>query len=98
VAQTVETKTAAYTIVAGDAGKLIRMNGTFNFTVDGSTDFAVGQRVDIVRIAAGACDVVQGSGSTVNGTPGLKLRAQYSAASIVCVATDTYYVIGDLSA
>lgn len=97
-AQTVETKTGAYTIESTDAGKLIRMNATANFTVTSSTAFSIGQRVDIVRIAAGACDVVQGSGATVNGTPGLKLRDQYSAASIVCVASNAYYVVGDLSA
>jgi hypothetical protein len=84
--------------VSTDAGKLIRMNATADFTVNSSTGFSIGQRVDIVRIAAGAANVVQGSGATVNGTPGLKLRAQYSAASIVCVASNTYYVIGDLSA
>jgi hypothetical protein len=97
-AQTVETKTAAYTIASTDAGKVIRMNATADFTVDSTTGFSTGQKVDIIRIAAGACGVVQGSGATVNGTPGLELRAQYSAASILCVATDTYYVIGDLSA
>jgi hypothetical protein len=79
-------------------GKIIRMNATANFTVDSTTGFSVGQKVDVFRIAAGACDVVQGSGATVVGTPGLKLRAQYSAASIVCVASNVYYVVGDLSA
>jgi hypothetical protein len=74
------------------------MNATANFTIDSTTAFGVGQKVDLIRIASGACEVVQGSGATVNGTPGLKLRDRYSAASIVCVATNIYYVIGDLSA
>lgn len=98
LAQTVETKTGAYEIASGDAGKVIRMNATANFTVTSTTGFSVGQRVDIIRITSGACAVVQGSGATVTGTPGLNLRAQYSAASILCVASNTYYVIGDLSA
>jgi len=34
----------------------------------------------------------------VNGTPGLKLRAQYSAATLLCVGADTYVLLGDLSA
>jgi hypothetical protein len=38
------------------------------------------------------------SGATVNGTPGLKLRAQYSTASLVCLAADTYLLVGDLAA
>jgi hypothetical protein len=74
------------------------MNATANFTVDSTTAFNVGQKVDVIRITSGACDVVQGSGATVDGTPGLSLRAQYSAASILCVASNVYYVVGDLSA
>jgi hypothetical protein len=74
------------------------MSGTFNFTVDSSTGFSVGQRVDIVNIGTGDVSVVQGSGATVNGTPGLKLRDQWSAATIFCRASNTYVVIGDLEA
>lgn len=102
LAQTVDpAKTGAYTIQAADAGKVLMMNATANFTVDSTTGFTQGQRVDIIRMASGACNVVQGSGVTLNATPGLKLRAQYSAASILCVQTTPsviYYVIGDLSA
>ena len=39
---------------------------------------------------------VVASGTTVNGTPGLKLRAQYSAATLICTGTDTYLLVGDL--
>jgi hypothetical protein len=35
---------------------------------------------------------------TLNGTPDLKLRARYSAATLVCTASDTYVLVGDLSA
>lgn len=94
----IDTKTGAYTIVNTDVNRIIRMNATADFTINSTTGFAPGQRVDIVRIAAGACNVVQGSGVTVSGTPGLKLRAQFSAATILCVAANTYYVIGDLDA
>lgn len=96
--QIVETKTGAYTILSSDINKFIRMNALADFTVDSTTGFAVGQSVDIGRISTNATKVVQGSGATVLGTPGLNLRAQYSTASIICVAANTYYVIGDLSA
>jgi hypothetical protein len=36
--------------------------------------------------------------ATVNGTPGLKLRARYSAATLLCVAADSYVLLGDLKA
>jgi hypothetical protein len=47
---------------------------------------------------AGQVTVAASSPATVNGTPGLKLRAQYSGASLVCTATDVYILIGDTTA
>jgi hypothetical protein len=41
---------------------------------------------------------VVAASTTVNGTPGLRLRARYSAATVLCVGTDTYVVLGDLKA
>jgi hypothetical protein len=67
-----------------------------NITVNGSLDLSVGQRIDLLQLGTGQVTVVA-SGATVNGTPGLKLRARYSAASVVCVATDSYVVVGDLA-
>ena len=99
-AQTISAKTDSYTLVAGDAGALVTLDksSAVNLTVDGDTNLAVGQRVDFAQLGTGQVTVVQGSGATVNGTPGLKLRARYSAASVVCIAADTYLLVGDLSA
>jgi hypothetical protein len=65
-------------------------------TVDGSLDLSPGQRIDILQLGTGQVTVVA-SGATVNGTPSLKLRARYSAASLLCTATDTYVLVGDLA-
>ena len=80
-----------------DAGKLITVTSAsnLNVTVDGSLDLAVGQRIDLARLGTGTVTVVASS-TTVNGTPGLKLRAQYSAATLICTAADTYLLVGDL--
>jgi hypothetical protein len=93
-------KTASYTLLTADAGELITIDSSSNLdvTVDGSLDLTVGQRIDLLRLGTGTVTVVQGSGATLNGTPGLKLRARYSAATVLCVATDTYVLLGDLSA
>jgi hypothetical protein len=40
---------------------------------------------------------VVASSTTVNATPGLKLRARYSAATLLCVGTDDYILLGDLA-
>ena len=98
-AQTTANKTANYTAVTADAGKLITMTvgSANNFTVDGSLNLATGQRIDIAQLGAGQTTVVA-SGATVNATPGLKLRAQYSVATLLCTASDVYLLLGDLSA
>jgi hypothetical protein len=41
---------------------------------------------------------VQGAaGVTVNATPSLVLRAQYSAGTLVCIDASTFVLYGDLS-
>lgn len=96
-----ETKTdAATTPVAADNGKLLLMNRSTDqtVTIDGDLNLSTGDRIDFIRIGVGGVTFQQGTGATLNGTPGLKLRAQYSGASIVCVGTDSYVAVGDLSA
>jgi len=97
-AQIISTQTASYILLTSDAGKLITMNSSsgLNLTVNGSLDLTPGQRIDIIQLGTGQVTVVA-SGATVNGTPGLKLRAQYSAATLICVTSDTYVLLGDLS-
>jgi hypothetical protein len=48
-AQDVDTKTADYTLVTADAGRLIIVDSATDedVTVDGSLDLAVGQRIDL---------------------------------------------------
>ena len=41
---------------------------------------------------------IAGSGITILGTPGLKLRAQWSGATLVKLAANTWVVMGDLKA
>jgi hypothetical protein len=98
-AQTVQTETGNYTLLTADAGDLIIIDSASNrdVTVDGSLDLAPGQRIDLLRLGTGEVTVVP-SGATVNGTPGLKLRAQYSAATVLCIGTDDYILLGDLKA
>lgn len=99
LSQTIDNKVASYTLLTADAGKMITVTSASNLTltIDGSLDLAVGQRIDIARMGTGTLTIVP-SGATVVSTPGLKLRAQYSVASLICTATDTYLATGDLVA
>jgi hypothetical protein len=66
-------------------------------TVGTSLGLSAGQSIDLLSLGAGIVTVDAG-GATINGTPGLKLRTRYSAASLFCIATNSYVLIGDLSA
>lgn len=95
----IAAKTGAYTLANGDQNDLIQLNGTFTVTVpaDSTYDFAIGTTIDILNIGSGTITTAGASGVTLNGTPGLKLRAQWSAASLIKRAADTWVIVGDLT-
>jgi hypothetical protein len=88
-----------YTPVLADAAKLVTLNNSSAITLTvPSSVFSTGQIVNIQAIGTGQV-TVQGDGtSTVTSTPGLKLRTQYSAATLICISTNTFTLVGDLSA
>ena len=86
-----------YTLVSGDLNKLVTLSNSSAITLTiPSSVFTTGQQINIQQLGAGQV-TVQGDGtSTFTGT-GTKLRAQYSAATIVCTGTNTFTLIGDLA-
>ena len=99
-AQTLNAQTGtSYSLVAGDVGKLVTLtNGSpIALTVPAGLGLTAGQRIDLAQLGAGQVTVA-GSGATVNSTPTLKLRTQYSAATLICTATNVYLLVGDLAA
>ena len=66
-------------------------------TVPSGLGWSNGTRVDLAQLGAGQVTVAA-SGTTINSTPGLKLRAQYSAATLIQTAANTFLLVGDLSA
>lgn len=95
-------QTASYTLVLGDKAKIVEMSvsSANNLTVppNSSVAFPVGSQINILQTGTGQTTVVAGSGVTVNATPGLKLRAQWSYATLIKRATDTWVLVGDISA
>lgn len=89
-----------YTLVLTDNGRLVTLDNAAAITVtvplNSSVAFATGAIVNLQQIGAGQVTVAGASGVTVNGT-GTKTRAQWSAASLVKTATDTWTLIGDLA-
>ena len=104
LADFVTDATTARTLTTADMGKTIRFTSASAtvVTVNASTDFTVGSRVDI--IAEGSSELtVLASGATVAGaetstTSGsFTIGLQYSAATLLCVATDSYLLIGNVA-
>ena len=95
-------KTASYTLVIGDAGKLIQMNvgSANNLTIppNSSVDFDVGTQIIITQIGAGATTIVDGSGVTTNSKDNkAAIDGQYSSVSLLQTADDTWLVTGALA-
>ena len=70
---------------------------TLTVPTNASVPFPIGAQIDILQTAGGQV-TVGGAGVTINSTPGLKLRTQWSSATLIKRATDTWVLIGDLSA
>jgi len=98
---------STYTTVATDAGAIVTMNNasanTFSIPTNASVPYAVGSTITLIQIGAGQTTInAVTSGTTtiasVGATPAAPaLRAQYSSATCIKVATDTWYVVGDIS-
>lgn len=65
---------------------------------DNSVDYPVGTSIDILQTGSGEVSIAGASGVTVNATPGLKLRTQWSSATLFKRATNSWVVYGDLKA
>jgi hypothetical protein len=96
-----------YTFVLDDNSKLVTAsNGsaqTYSIPTNASVAFPVGAQINIIQIGAGQVTInAVTSGTTTVASTGEtaaapKLRAQYSSATLIKVATDTWYVVGDIA-
>jgi len=95
-AQTISDKTANYSIVSGDAYKLIRSTSTaITITIDNV--LTVGQRIDFAQFGSGQVTFAAGSGVTLNSADSLlKTAKQYAGVTVECVASGVYWLVGNL--
>jgi len=100
---TIDEKSANYVLALTDKNKFIKMNvastNTVTVPLNSSEAFPIGSQIHIIQYGAGKTQVVPVSGSVyVYGTPGTYLRTQYSTATLLKCDTDTWLLMGDLSA
>ena len=100
----INTQSTAYELVLADNGKMVEMGSSSPLTVSIPTNanqaFATGAQITILQTGTGQVTIAATTPgtTTVNGTPGLKLRAQWSSAVCIKRSTDSWVVLGDLVA
>jgi hypothetical protein len=92
----------AYTLALTDAGKLVELSNaspiTLTVPTNGTVAFATGTQIDLLQTGAGQVTVA-GAGVTLQSESSkLKLKGQYAAATLIKRSTDTWVLIGNLSA
>jgi hypothetical protein len=105
---TLNAQTATYTVVLADADqKLVTMSvgsaNDFLIPTNANVAFPIGTVINMIQIGTGQTTIkavtagtttISSTGSTATAP---KLRAQFSAASCIKVATDTWYIVGDIA-
>jgi hypothetical protein len=105
---TINSKTATYTVVLADnKNTLVTMNvataNDFLIPTNASVAFPIGSVINVVQTGVGktTIEAVTPGTTTISSTGATaaapELRAQFSAASCVKVATDSWIILGDIA-
>jgi hypothetical protein len=94
-----------YTTVLADNGKLVTQTNASAITTtippNSSVAYPVGAQINVVQLGSGQVTFAQGAGVTIVSTGATAsapaLRAQYSTATAIQTATDTWLVVGDIA-
>lgn len=97
------SKTADYTVTKDDSGKTISVDSSSDVIItipaNSTTAFIVGQKIEIVRIGSGNVSISGELGVNIYSKfNNKKIAAQYSGAVITKIDTNTWLLIGDLTA
>ena len=95
------TQTASYTLVIGDASKIVEMNvgsaNTVTVPANASVDFPIGTEITIMQYGAGNTTIVAASGVTFRSKDfGTRIGDQYTGATLIKRGTNEWYIIGNI--
>lgn len=93
----------SYTLAVNDSGQLVTLSNasavTLTVPTNASVPYAIGTQITITQANSGQVIVVGDTGVTVNAADGyLKLRTQWSSATLIKTNTNSWILIGDTSA
>jgi hypothetical protein len=91
-----------YTFVAADASKVVTASNASAITLTvPPAVFVAGDIITVVQTGAGQVTFAQGSGVTINSVGATstapKIRVQHAAAQIICTASNTFTIVGDIA-
>ena len=99
---TIDPETASYTLILANRDQMVEMNvssgNTLTVPTNSSVAFPIGTKIHVVQTGTVQTTLTPAGGVTINGTPGLKLRSQWSAVTLIKRSTDTWIAFGDLTA
>ena len=88
-----------YTTVLLDNNKVVTLDNAsaiaLTVPLNASVAYPTGAQIHLYNKGAGQVTVAGDAGVTVNGSNGLKLRVQYSVATLIKLDTNTWVLIGD---
>jgi hypothetical protein len=93
----------SYTLVIADAAnKLVTTSNASPVTVTiPPSVFSTGNTINVQSIGVGLTTFAQGAGVTITSTGATStapaLRARYSAATVICIGSNTFTIVGDLA-
>lgn len=95
----VNVNSPTYAVTAGEIYGLLVASASVATSIvvpsQSTINFDIGSSFAVLRTGSGNVTISPASGVRINGTPGTKLRTQYSFATCIKVASDSWVVIGD---
>lgn len=99
---TINEQTSSYVVAPIDAGRQIEMKSSSAIILSVDTDanvlLPIGTVIVVVQTGSGQLSISPFAGVTINATPGLNLRTQWSVATLTKRAANTWLLAGDLVA
>ena len=93
-------QTGSYTLAIGDLNKLVTVSATGKITVPPSV-FSANDQIHVQQTGTGQLTFAQGAGVTITSTGATssapKTRAQFSAVTVICTASNTFTIVGDIA-
>lgn len=92
----------SYTLTLSDANKFITFSNSSATTVTVPTNataaYPIGTHINLAQLGTGQVTVAAAGGVAVSADPGLKIDARYGGAELIKLATNSWLLVGRLSA